>query len=174
MITHFGLFWSERDVFWGKPNNPGVLLGRERMPLGRRGAPTISERRNAKDYRSYVGVYCLYGDGELVYVGEAGLDTRRNLYERLTSHRKGPMAGRWDHFSWFGRDSSEGECSVKVAFAQLEAVAIAVTNPGLNKQSGTFGGAVQVYQVPHEDAEGDLETKLDRISDTIRLLRNDG
>ena len=66
MITHFGLFWSERDVFWGKPNNPGMLLGRKKVPLGRRGAPTKRERQNAKDYREFVGVYCLYGDGELV------------------------------------------------------------------------------------------------------------
>ena len=62
---------------------------------------------------------------------------------------------------------------MKDAFAQLEAVAIAVTNPGFNKQSGTFSGAVQIYQVPHEKAEGDTETKLDRLTDMIEALRDE-
>jgi hypothetical protein len=49
------------------------------------------------------------------------------------------------------------------AFQQLEAVLISVTNPGSNKQSGTFSGAIQVFQVPHADAEGNYDTKLGRI-----------
>jgi hypothetical protein len=91
MITHYGLNWSERDVFWGRPNSPGQLLGRERTPLGRRGAPTKREREKAQDYRDYVGVYCLYGEGELLYIGEAGLEqnSNRNLFARLKEHRKG-------------------------------------------------------------------------------------
>ena len=66
MITHYGLFWSERNVFWGRPRVAGKLLGRERKPLGRRGAPTRAERNKAKDYRNFVGIYCLYGDGDLL------------------------------------------------------------------------------------------------------------
>jgi len=170
MITHYGLFWSERDVFWGRPRNPGKLLGREKTPLGRKGAPTNTERNNAKDYRSFVGLYCLYGEGELLYIGEAGLGTKSTLFERLKQHRKGPMAGRWDAFSWFGRKDCEGQGEIKSALGQLEAVAIAIINPGYNKQSGTFAGATQVYQVPHEEAEGDLETKLARMTQMIEEL----
>jgi hypothetical protein len=77
VITHYGLNWSERDVFWGRQRNPGQLLGRERNPLRRVGAPTIAKRGSIRDYRDFVGVYCLYGEGELVYIGEAGLDTKR-------------------------------------------------------------------------------------------------
>lgn len=164
MITHYGLFWSERDVFWGRQRTPGELLGRVKYPLGRRGAPTKDERDNAEDFRDFVGVYCLYGDGNLLYVGEAGLGSQKSLFERLREHRKGPLANRWDKFSWFGRATADGQTDVKAAFAQLEAVAIAIINPGFNKQSGTFDGAQQVFQVPHEDAEGDMETKLDRMS----------
>ena len=170
MITHYGLFWSERDVFWGRQKNSGQLLGRVTTPLGRRGAPTKAERDNAEDFRDYVGVYCLYGDGNLLYVGEAGLSSQRTLFDRLKEHRKGPMADRWDKFSWFGRKDSDGETPVKSAFAQLEAMAIAIINPGFNKQSGTFDGAQQVFQVPHTDAEGDLETKLDRMQATYADL----
>ncbi len=170
MITHYGLFWSERDVFWGRPKNAGELLGRVKAPLGRRGAPTREERDNAEDFRDFVGVYCLYGDGNLLYIGEAGLTSQRSLFDRLKEHRKGPMADRWDKFSWFGRQNSGGDTTVKSAFAQLEAVTIAIINPGFNKQSGTFDSAQQVFQIPHLEAEGDLETKLDRIQDTYSEL----
>ena len=78
MISHYGLFWSERDVFWGWN---GQLLGREKLLLDRRGAPTREETKKAVDYRNYVGVYCLYGDGKLLYIGEAGLATNRTLFD---------------------------------------------------------------------------------------------
>lgn len=172
MITHYGLFWSERDVFWGRQKNQGQLLGREKTPLDRRGAPTRDERNEARDYRNFVGLYCLYGDGELLYVGEAGLETKQTLFTRLKQHRKGALSGRWDRFSWFGREVCEGECAVKDALAQLEAVAIAIINPGFNRQSGTFANAEQVYQVPHEQAEGNLETKIIRLAARIEELNS--
>lgn len=171
MITHYGLFWSERDVHWaGARGNPGQLLGRERKPLGRRGAPTIAERKTVKNYNSYVGIYCLYGSGDLLYIGEAGLGTKSSLFGRLKEHRKGPMSGRWDSFSWFGREGigKDTSASALTAMQQLEAVTIAIINPGFNRQSGTFSGATQVFQVPHSDAEGDIETKLERLAKQIR------
>ena len=170
MITHYGLFWSERDVFWGRQNNTGLLLGRMKTQLGRRGAPTKAERKNARDFRDYVGIYCLYGDGELLYIGEAGLGTQETLFDRLKRHRKGPLSGRWDKFSWFGRERYEKKDKTKidVALRQLEAVSIAIINPRFNRQSGTFGKAKQVFQVPHDDAEGDVETKLARIENFLQ------
>ena len=55
---------------------------------------------------------------------------------------------------------------ISTAFATLPSI----INPGFNKQSGTFAGATQVFQVPHEDAEGDLETKLARMAATIEAM----
>jgi hypothetical protein len=173
MITHYGLFWSERDVFWtGKRGKPGALLGREKEPLGRRGAPTKEERENQWDYRDFVGLYCLYGSGDLLYVGEAGLGSKstQKLFSRLKTHRKGPMAGRWDSFSWFGRETMNGSTNPKTALSQLEAVTISIINPGFNKQAGTFSGATQVFQVPHQDAEGNIETKLARLAAEVAKL----
>lgn len=170
MITHYGLFWSERDVFWGRRKNRGKLLGRNR-PLGQAGAPTKKERAGAIDYRDFVGLYCLYGGGELLYVGEAGLGTKRTLFNRLKEHRKGSMSGRWNSFSWFGRDVCSGQTKVVDALKQLEAISIAIVNPGFNKQSGTFAGATQVFQVPHESAEGDMETKLARLAAKIDKIK---
>ncbi|MFH1892144.1 MAG: hypothetical protein ABIK83_05605 [Candidatus Zixiibacteriota bacterium] len=172
MITHYGLFWSERDVYWGKQKSGGgALLGREKTPLNRRGAPSATERKAENDYGDFVGLYCLYGDGELLYVGETGLGSNRTLFSRLKKHRKGPLAGRWDCFSWFGRKSSGGKCEIVDALAQLEATAIAIVNPGFNKQSGTFKNAEQVFQVPHEKAEGNLETKIVRLTGLVEKLQ---
>lgn len=170
MITHYGLFWSERDVFWGRGSAKGELLGREKTPLDRKGAPTKEERAKSKCYREFVGLYCLYGEGELIYVGEAGLDTKSTIFGRLKQHRKGGMADRWDSFSWFGRANTQGNCANLTALQQLEAISIAIINPGFNRQNGTFAGATQVFQMPHERSEGDLETKLERLRLQIEMI----
>ncbi|MFV2037711.1 MAG: hypothetical protein ACC646_08985, partial [Paracoccaceae bacterium] len=104
-----------------------------------------------------------------IYIGEAGLGTRSTLFGRLKQHRRGPISDRWDCFSWFGRESCEGNAPITDALQQLEAVTISIINPGFNKQSGSFSGATQVFQVPHDDAEGDLETKLERLSIQIKM-----
>ena len=169
MITHYGMFWSERDAHWaGGKSNAGAMNGIEKQPREKRGRPTKAETAAERNYRAYVGLYCLYGGGSLLYIGEAGLTTKQTIFDRLKQHRKGPMAGRWDRFSWFGRATAEGQVEIRSSLAQLEAISIAIVNPGFNKQSGTFGGAKQVFQVPHDDAEGDLETKLDKISELLR------
>ena len=178
MITHYGLFWSERDVFWGKQGKAGELLGRENAQHAEPGRPKEPERERSKDFRKFIGLYCLYGDNELLYIGEAGLSTRserpKSIFDRLRQHRKGIMAGRWDHFSWFGRTPrmDEDQTSIKNALKQLEAITIAIINPGFNKQSGTFANAKQVFQSSHEESDGDLETKLSRIDKDLQKIKN--
>jgi hypothetical protein len=161
------LSWSESDVFWGWQKNAGEMLGHEKSPLGRRGAPTKAEYESSRDYRDFMGVYCLYGNWDLLYVGEAGLVTNESLFDRIKSHGKDSLSGRWDRFSWFGREKCEGKCDVAKSLGQLEAVLIAGSNPGFNKQSGTLGEAVQAHQVPHESADGDVVTKIDRIQEAV-------
>jgi hypothetical protein len=166
MITHYGLFWSAADVLWsGRKTDPGHLRGRERVRLERQGRPTKEELDNAGEYSNWHGVYCLYRDSRLIYVGETGIDNNSTLFSRLKQHRADHLADLWDEFSWFGRSPKEGRTTTEIsnAFAQLEAVLIAVTNPGFNKQNGTFTDAVQVFQVPHAKAEGDVDTKLGRL-----------
>lgn len=171
MITHYGLFWSEADVLWsGWKSTPSSLLGREKEPLGRKGAPTAEQRDKARDYQKFVGLYCLYGEGELIYIGEAGLDTQQTLFSRLKAHRRGPLSGRWDSFSWFGRENCEEKVDSKAALQQLEAIAIAIINPGFNKQAGAFGKAKQVYQVPHPESDGDVFTRLSRMEETLNEI----
>jgi hypothetical protein len=115
----------------------------------------------------------LYSGEQLVYVGETGIGTNSTLFQRLKQHRTGPLAGRWDRFSWFGAENIDGNVDQTQAFSQLEAIVIAIVNPGFNKQSGAFGVATPVYQVPHEESDGDVETKLERILAKLKSLHTE-
>lgn len=167
MITHYGLFWSERSVFWGWQKNPGQLLGR----------PGVKKKTPEEDFRKYAGVYCLYGDSGLIYVGQAGLRRakKRTLFDRLKDHRSDHLSGRWDKFSWFGCKppslEERGEITRLDALAQLEAILIAATDPRFNKQSGTFKEADQVFQVPHDDADGSVADKLKRMEIALSEIK---
>lgn len=91
MITHYGLFWKKEDVWWGSrgKNNEGKLLGKQ----GKTGEA---------DYRNFRGVYALFADYDLVYVGQAGVGNNNTLFGRLRDHRNGELANRWNRFCWFG------------------------------------------------------------------------
>ena len=110
-----------------------------------------------------------------MYVGEAGLQNKSNLFERLNAHRSDHLSDLWDQFSWFGCDKSHLDAqnvTAKLGLQQMEAIVIAIVNPGNNKQSGTFAGATQIFQVSSESAEGDTDTKLERISQEITKLKS--
>ena len=180
MITHYGLFWSETSVFWGRQKNPGQLWGRTTPDRQQqRGRPKKGElKENEQDFRDYVGIYCLYRSGELIYVGQAGLGNKSNLFTRLKRHREDHLSGRWDKFSWFGcKKPSGSEKREKIthldALAQLEAILIAITNPRFNKQSGTFKKASQVFQAPHDDADGDIADKLKKMEARMEKVLNE-
>ena len=91
MIKTFGIFWKAEDVFWGRQNNPGALLG----------ARSKSANAVAVDFRTQRGIYALYADYELVYVGQTGAGDDR-LFKRLKAHQTDHLAERWNRFSWFG------------------------------------------------------------------------
>lgn len=183
MITHYGLFWSERDVFWGQegPGGRGELRGRT-DPKGKqsgRGRPrrNESEKQRFEDFRNFVGLYCLYSNNlysnnELLYIGQAGLQTQStSLFSRLKEHRNDRLAGRWSLFSWFGREACQGQTNVTSSLKQLEAITIAIINLAFNRKSGTFANAKEVDQVPHERSDDGLETKLSRIAEDIELIK---
>ena len=87
LIRTMGLFWKRDDVFWGKQKNRGTLLGIN--PNTKKGEPT--------DFWSQIGVYALYADYHLAYIGQTS-----SIGTRLREHLKDDLAGRWDTFSWFG------------------------------------------------------------------------
>ena len=148
MIRTFGLFWKRQGVYWGVkgPGGAGTLLG-------------ASQRGDEQkiDFRDQRGIYALYSEFELVYVGQAGAGGNR-LLARLRYHLSDHLADRWDRFSWFGtrfvradgtlsQDAMHANTETTVALNVLEAVAIAIAEPRLNLRRGNWGGATQYFQV---------------------------
>ena len=150
MIKAFGLFWKADRVDWGTrgPGRAGRLMGAR----GRGGGA------QAVDFRQQHGIYALYSDFELVYVGQTGANT--GLLGRLNGHRSDHLADRWDRFSWFGTrrvlttgELAKGASAPTVQRKQgldiIEAVTIAIAEPRLNLQRGNWSGAgaEQYFQV---------------------------
>jgi len=147
MIKTYGLFWKAGDVFWGRQNNPGTLLG------------VLSKSSSAVrvDFREQRGIYALYAQYELVYVGQTGAGDDR-LFSRLKWHLTDHLAERWDRFSWFGTqwvtqqhqlstDTAEIHETMAPALNLLEPVSIAMSEPRLNLQRGRWGDTKQYFQI---------------------------
>lgn len=147
MIKTYGLFWKADDVFWGRRNNPGSL----------RGARNKSSSAVMVDFREQRGIYALYAEYELMYVGQTGAGDDR-LFSRLKWHRTDHLAERWDRFSWFGTqwvtqqhqlstDTAAIHETMASALNILEAVSIAISEPRLNLQRGRWSNAKQYFQI---------------------------
>lgn len=151
LIRNYGLFWSRKDVNWGKrgKNNAGSLLG----------LWSAEKKSKPVDFRCQRGIYVLYDDAfRLVYVGQAGAKNRY-LFDRLRDRTKDDLAHRWSRFSWFGvrpvtdkfeLGSDEAfEVGTNGVLDHLEAILIASAEPPLNRQGGRFGESERFLQVPH-------------------------
>lgn len=146
MIRSYGVHWRVDRVFWGRQNNPGTLMGA--ASRGRLARPV--------DFREQRGIYALYAEYELVYVGQTGAGTDR-LFRRLKAHRSDHLSERWDRFSWFGTqwvtqqhvlsvDTAAVHQTVEAALNMLEAVAVAIAEPRLNLQRGRWPNSTQYFQ----------------------------
>lgn len=146
MIESFGLHWRKDLVFWGRQKNRGSLLG----------AASRSIHARAVDFREQRGIYALYADYELVYVGQTGSGDDR-LFTRLRMHKSDHLSERWNRFSWFGtqwvteagalsKDTKAVQDSIVKFLNVLEAVSIAVAEPRLNLQRGKWSDATQYFQ----------------------------
>jgi hypothetical protein len=145
-------------VNWGRQNNAGTLLGTE----------TTARRGATVDFRDQRAVYALYADYELVYVGQTGAGEDHRLFQRLKEHKSDHLSERWNRFSWFGlnwvrqnRSLAAGAETLNLSATDtldiLEAVSIAISEPRLNLQRGSWGEAVQYFQYS-SDNESDQET----------------
>ncbi len=145
LITTVGLFWRADMVFWGAPRSPGSLLG----------IPALGRRNRPSDFRDQVGIYVLYADYSLVYVGQTGSRNQKLLF-RLRQHRTDDLADRWNRFSWFGvlRVLADGELSrekeachpsMRTALNHMEGILIHAAEPPMNGQGGRFGPNVTRY-----------------------------
>jgi hypothetical protein len=152
LIKNYGLFWDRERVHWGWNNNPGSIQGFLHQ-----------DKKTNIEFRDQQGIYALYDAAfNLIYVGQAG-SGKLKLLKRLKQHRTDHLSQRWKYFSWFGlcqvlksgklsKPDDGAQLSSSVALNQLEAIAIAISEPRLNLQRGRWDKCEQYYQhktMPH-------------------------
>lgn len=157
MIQSYGLHWRVDRVFWGRQKVAGTLMG----------AASRSLKARPVDFRQQRGIYALYAEYELVYLGQTGAGTDR-LFNRLKAHKSDHLSERWNRFSWFGTqwvtkanqlstDTAAVSQTVEAALNILEAVSVAIGEPRLNLQRGKWGEATQYYQYWERSDDEDEE-----------------
>ena len=151
-IVHaFGMFWLRELVLW---NGSPALLGRQQI-----GADPVDMSRQK-------GVYLLYDNRDVVYVGRA-ID--QPLGRRLYQHTLDRLRGRWDRFSWFGvlkvtdaglSDETVFTCEMSALIATMEAVLIESLEPPQNRKRGDAFSAVEFLQAEDPQIEKDAMMRL--------------
>lgn len=149
-----GLFWHVDDVFFGRPGGQGANRG---QLLGNRERGAFPD---PIDFATQIGVYALYADFDLVYVGQVGRGTNR-LLSRLRNHACNEFAGRWNRFSWFGlrwvkangelsNDNAAFHPTRQEVLNHVEGIILQFAEPPLNGQAGSFRQELERYmQVRH-------------------------
>jgi hypothetical protein len=158
MIQTYGLYWNIDHIFWGWPKKLGTLEG----------CASRAKRAVPVDFRDQRGIYALYADYDLIYIGQTGAGDDR-LFKRLRAHKNDHLSERWNRFSWFGtqwvtkdhklsKDIDKVHPSVVEALNILEAIVIAVSEPRLNLQRGRWSDAKQYFQyIQGQGGEDDVE-----------------
>lgn len=150
LIENMGLFWKADDVFWGQPKRQGTLLGVQAKNV------TGSEI----NFRDQIGIYVLYSDYKIVYVGQTGKGNQKLLH-RLKQHLSDALSGRWDRFSWFGTRRVLGNNSLQTPkeaahpsteqiLNYMEGILIHTAEPPLNRQGGRLKDVIRYLQVRDE------------------------
>jgi hypothetical protein len=167
LIRAYASYWNPDVVDWGTrgPGNGGHLLGTLRL----------NGQKKTVDFWDGKGVYVLHDEFKAIYVGQA---FARTLGPRLRDHLTDRFAGRWDMFSWFSissvtkggfiRDPGQRQVSPAVVNDTLEALAILVADPALNRKRESIPSCLEVDQAknPHpKTVRHYLESILDALHD---------
>lgn len=166
LIRAFGRYWNPKIVDWGSvgAGNRGLLQGKILYEGGRY---TI-------DFWEAQGIYVLHEEFQPVYIGKA---YKTRLGPRLRNHLTDRFAGRWDMFSWYTlstvnrttgdlRDAGKRQLNPDTVNDTLEAVAILLADPPLNRRQESIPDAQEAEQVstPHPKAiRSYLEDIIERL-----------
>ena len=135
----------------------------------------VDNKKLEVDFWNQAGVYILYDNYKLVYIGRA---TEDRMGSRLRRHRKNRHKERWDSFSWFGlraikktsaslSDAGKKRVSADDIVKALEAILIEVTDPPLNRIHERISGAVRVEQIRSEGTELTDREMLEKIHEWL-------
>lgn len=168
LIRAYGINWNPQSVDWGSvgAGNRGKLKGKVKL----------DGSAYEVDFWMARGVYLLLDHFRPVYVGKA---FGSRMGPRLRDHLTDRFAGRWDMFSWFTlstvnkttlnvRDPGTRKLSPATINDTLEALAILIAEPPLNRKRESIPDAVEAEQVstPHPRSyRSYLEEILSRLDD---------
>ncbi len=169
LVGAYGMFWDRSLIDWNA--HGWRMLGRQGMNAG-----TIK----IADFRKARGVYVLYSDTGIYYIGLAS--GGNGIGGRLRDHLSDGHAERWSRFSWFAFDSPSEtetypdgvlrndhwagveEAEDKVVIREMEALLLAVASPPGNVQKTKFQEGSAWLQVadrtPSVQTFASLEHKL--------------
>lgn len=134
------------------------------------GVPATNITVEPTDFREQSGVYVLYADYELVYVGQVGSGNQK-LFTRLKQHTRDSLSGRWNKFSWFGirwvkKDgdlAAEAEAKHSThseVLNHIETILIHSAEPKQNRQGGRFGEDVDQYLQTRDEQLGPTQEEM--------------
>lgn len=145
LIKCYGEYWNPDIVEWGKKGagNSGKLIGK------------IKPNNRHIDFWDARGVYVLHENFKVVYVGKA---FKTQIGKRLRDHLSDRLAGRWDMFSWYSTSavrqtrkdvSKPGQRQIRpvTIIDTMEALAILIADPALNRKRETLPNAFEAEQV---------------------------
>ena len=137
--------------------------------------------QNEADFRQQIGVYVLYDDYRVVYVGQAG-SGNNDLYSRLKNHLTDHLADRWNKFSWLGirkvnKNGSlakqQGELNRNLKSDEvldlIEGLMINVLEPPLNKQGARWKDIDQYRQIAEGWAAWSEREVLEAIAAKLEI-----
>ena len=160
IIHAFGMYWQRDLIVWR--HNP-MIYGKQQA------------QSKAVDFGTQKGVYILYDQHTVVYVGRS-ID--RPLGTRLYEHTIDRLNSRWNRFSWFGLldVTEEGELiersnnsSLDTIIATLEGLLIEALEPPQNRKRGDDISAVEYIQsIDPEIREKEIKNTLREIEQRIR------
>ncbi len=143
IIKSYGEFWNPDAVDWSSKELLGTWRG--------------GSRDHQNNFWVAKGIYVLYSDFKPIYVGKALADSS-GVGKRLADHLSDRLLARWDMFSWYSLSKpSKTSSSVNLAGGRhlttdqmvdtLEAIAILITDPPLNRKRESLKGAAEIQQV---------------------------
>ncbi|WP_022835036.1 GIY-YIG nuclease family protein [Salisaeta longa] len=162
LIRAYGTFWNPEIVDWGSVgrSNKGSLPGEVR----------IDGETYTIDFWEGKGIYVLHDNFQTVYVGKAfGTDLGKRIRDHLTDR----LTDRWDSFSWFTlstvnktyanlRAPGKRHLAPETVNDTLEALAILITDPPLNRRMEGIPDAYEAEQV-EDGAPRALRSYLEEI-----------
>ncbi len=174
LIRAFGQFWNPEIIEWGKqgPSNKGQLLGDVR----------IGTKYVTIDFWEAKGIYVLFDRFKCVYVGKA---LESSIGFRLRSHLSDRFAGRWDMFTFFSvstvnkikkntRDPGQRQVTKGTTINTLEALAILVADPNLNRKRERFQDAHEATQTKQANPRTErnyyeeIIKRLDKMNNPVK------